>query len=299
MRRALILTASLLIVFPFLAYSASLHVTSFPAGAQVWINDGNTGKVTPMSMVVTEGASVKITVQIPGSGWAPYDSTIPINASNNELAVILLPQLTIGPPGPVGPQGPKGDTGATGSVGQQGPKGDTGATGATGATGLQGPKGDIGAVGPQGQKGDKGDTGATGATGPQGVKGDAGATGPQGPAGLADYLMVAGRMSYAGSWYGRGFQVDTLGCSQSPPPSWKFCGFQIEFPTMLGRSAPICTVTKGYCPWTDCVFNDFDVFVQTYENSDYNPPNVIRVYTTTNDLAVTPRQALSFICVWP
>jgi hypothetical protein len=126
------------------SHAASLKVTSFPDGAQVYINDANTGKVTPMSISVLDGSTVKVTVQIPGSGWAPYESMIPINPGNNDLSVTLLPLLTQGPQGPAGVQGPIGLTGPAG------PKGDTGATGATGPQGPAGPQGPQGPAGASG-----------------------------------------------------------------------------------------------------------------------------------------------------
>jgi len=165
---------------PLSAQNGALKVTSFPSGAQVWIDGVSTGKVTPMSTSVSRGAHT-VTVQIPNSGWASHTRTVNILSGNNDLSVTLLPVENsgqVGAFGSPGPQGPKGDPGATGP---QGPMGETGATGPqgpkgdTGATGPQGLQGDTGATGPQGPKGD------TGATGPQGLQGDTGATGPQGP----------------------------------------------------------------------------------------------------------------------
>ena len=152
------------------AQNGALKVTSFPSGAEVWIDGISTGKVTPMSTSVSRGAHT-VKVQIPNSRWDSYTHTVNIVGGNNDLNVSLLPLVNSsqqGPVGPPGPQGPKGDTGATGP---QGPKGDTG------ATGPQGPKGDTGATGPQGPQGD------TGATGPQGPTGEHGRNGPSRPSG--------------------------------------------------------------------------------------------------------------------
>jgi hypothetical protein len=144
------------VTLPLIAFGSSLKVTSFPDGAQVWINDVYTGKITPVNIQVTDGATVKVIVQIPNSGWAKYESMIPINPGNNDLSVTLLPILTAGPMGPAGPAGP------------------------TGATGPQGLKGDIGAQGP---------AGPTGLTGPMGPKGETGTQGPMGPQGPSSPLM--------------------------------------------------------------------------------------------------------------
>jgi PEGA domain len=55
---------------PAWAASGSLKVTSFPSGAQVWIDGVDTGKVTPMSVSLAEGDHL-VTVQLPNSGWNP------------------------------------------------------------------------------------------------------------------------------------------------------------------------------------------------------------------------------------
>src|SRR5262249_30547781 len=79
------------------AYGGSLSVTSFPNGAQVSVDSVSTGKVTPMSVALTNGDHV-VTVQIPGSGWQPDTRTVTIVDGNNSLSVTLLPTLTQGPP---------------------------------------------------------------------------------------------------------------------------------------------------------------------------------------------------------
>jgi glycine rich protein/collagen triple helix repeat protein/PEGA domain-containing protein len=190
----------------------NLKVTSFPSGANVSMDDKDTGKVTPMNMDLSVGWH-KVVVSIPNSGWNPDVRNVDVVAGNNDLSVTLLPILTVGPmgpQGPAGPQGPKGATGATGAAGPagpmgpigpqgptgntgatgltgpagpQGPKGDTGTVGATGATGPAGPAGPTGPIGPQGPQGPTGNTGATGATGATGPAGPTGPTGPQGTAG--------------------------------------------------------------------------------------------------------------------
>jgi PEGA domain/Collagen triple helix repeat (20 copies)/Pentapeptide repeats (8 copies) len=144
-----------------LAANGSLKVTSFPSGAQVWIDGVNTGKVTPMSVSLEEGDHVA-RVQIPNSGWQPDSRTVTIVPGNNDLSVTLLPVLT------TGPQGPKGDQGEKGDPGPPGPKGDQG------DPGPQGPKGDRGDPGPEGPKGDKGDTGDPGSISAAGTQCPAG-----------------------------------------------------------------------------------------------------------------------------
>ncbi|MGE5698481.1 MAG: PEGA domain-containing protein [Deltaproteobacteria bacterium] len=191
-----------MVFVPVVAFAASLKITSFPDGAQVWIGSNNTGKLTPMSITLPEG-TYNVTVQIPDSGWASQTRTVDVVSGNNDLSVTLLPILTKGDKGDqgiqgtaglIGPQGPQGVPGLgiqgpPGAQGSTGPKGDTGAAGAQGANGdtgptgpqgLVGPQGPTGAVGPQGPAGSQGPAGPQGLTGIQGPKGD---TGPQGPAG--------------------------------------------------------------------------------------------------------------------
>jgi PEGA domain/Collagen triple helix repeat (20 copies) len=114
--------------------SGSLKVTSFPSGAQVWVDGVNTGKVTPMSISLTEGDHT-VLVQIPNSGWNPDTRTVTIVAGNNDLSVTLLPTLTTGPQGPKGDKGDKGDQGAQGEKGE---KGDAGQPGKPGNLALAG-----------------------------------------------------------------------------------------------------------------------------------------------------------------
>ena len=96
------------------AASGMLKVTSFPSGAQVWIDGVNTGKVTPMSVSLVEGDHA-VTVQLPNSGWNPDTRTVTIVPGNNDLSVTLLPALTQGPPGPQGQQGEPGIQGPAGT----------------------------------------------------------------------------------------------------------------------------------------------------------------------------------------
>src|SRR6266581_2126246 len=87
--------------------NGALKVTSFPSGANVSVDDMDTGKVTPMSISVAVGMHT-VVVSIPNSGWSPDSRPFVVVAGNNDLSVNLLPNLTIGPIGPQGPTGPPG-----------------------------------------------------------------------------------------------------------------------------------------------------------------------------------------------
>src|SRR5688500_10132922 len=143
------------------AGNGSLKVTSFPSGAEVWVDGANTGNGTPISVRLPEGDHL-ITVRLPGTGWNPDTRTVTIVAGNNDLSVTLLPTIT------AGPQGPKGDKGDPGDPGEKGEKGDRGETGATGAQGrqgeqgIQGEQGTQGPPGPQGERGERGEPGLPG-----------------------------------------------------------------------------------------------------------------------------------------
>ncbi len=141
------------------AQSGSLKVSSFPSGAQVYVDGTFTGKLTPMGVSLPVGLHT-VTVRIPNSGWKDDTRVIAILEGNNDLSVTLLPEFTQGPKGDPGPAGPKGDSGP---VGPQGP------TGPAGPAGLPGPQGPAG---------------ADGQTGAPGLQGAAGPAGPAGPAGL-------------------------------------------------------------------------------------------------------------------
>jgi len=193
-----------LLLLPSKAWAQDKHgklrVTSFPSGANVFVDGKDTGQITPMSTEVSVGWH-KVKVSIANPGWNADSRDVQVAAGNNDLSVTLLPIVSVGPmgpqgpagqAGPMGPQGPAGPAGAAGPAGvqgpagPQGPKGDTGATGAVGATGATGPAGSVGPMGPmgpQGPQGPMGNVGQTGATGPAGPTGPTGATGPQGPAG--------------------------------------------------------------------------------------------------------------------
>ena len=112
----LVLTVELLAVMSAYATNGSLKVTSFPAGAKVYVDGADTGKTTPMSVSLPVGTHV-VKAEIPGSGWAPAESPVTIVEGNNDLSVTLLPALTQGPEGPPGPEGPAGPEGPEGPPG--------------------------------------------------------------------------------------------------------------------------------------------------------------------------------------
>lgn len=172
MKRPVVFTIVLVLFSWQLAYgqTGALKVTSFPSGAEVWIDGANTGKATPMSISLRIGDH-RIMIRIPNSGWIPDERIVNVISGNNDLSVTLLPVLT---QGPEGPRGPKGDTGATGPQGPQGP------------VGPAGPAGPVGPIGPDGPQGPKGAAGA------QGVQGPAGPAGPAGSAGSAGSTAAGG-----------------------------------------------------------------------------------------------------------
>ena len=68
--------------------AATLKVSSFPAGAQVWVDGVNTGKVTPMNISLSEDEHV-ITVQIPGSEWSAVTRRVTIGPGvKNRMTVM-------------------------------------------------------------------------------------------------------------------------------------------------------------------------------------------------------------------
>ncbi len=193
--RKSILLLAFLTLFASAARAQSLHVTSFPDGANVFIDGKDSGKVTPMAVSMSPGQHA-VTVQLLGSaGWNTDTRTVDTYSGDVHLSVTLLPTLTTGPPGPQGPPGPKGDAGV------QGPQGFPGLsiTGAAGVAGQPGPQGVPGIPGAAGAAGIPGIPGAQGATGA------AGAAGPQGPTG------PTGRGSYVGVWTASGtYQVGDM-----------------------------------------------------------------------------------------
>ena len=149
---AIVAAAVCLLSIPASLRAQSLHVTSFPDGANVLIDGVDTRKVTPMSVGLEAGTHT-VVVQLSNlTGWNVDQRTVTIVNGENYLSVTLLPTLTTGPPGPQGPAGPEGPQGLigpqgipglsiTGPQGPQGPEGPAGAPGAPGANGAQGPPG--------------------------------------------------------------------------------------------------------------------------------------------------------------
>lgn len=138
---AIIAATLCLLGAPAALRAQSLHVTSFPDGANVLIDGNDTGKVTPMSVNLAAGPHVVIVQLSNLTGWNVDKRTITIASGDNYLSVTLLPTLTTGPPGPQGPPGPEGPQGLIG------PQGIPGLS-ITGPQGPPGPQGPAGPVGP-------------------------------------------------------------------------------------------------------------------------------------------------------
>src|SRR2546427_513664 len=105
------------------ADGGALKVTSFPSGANVFVDGVDTGKVTPMTISVplsTHTITVSFgptSCQDPASlGWTPATHTMEVVQGTNFLSVTLLPCLTVGPQGPAGPQGLPGLPGTAATV---------------------------------------------------------------------------------------------------------------------------------------------------------------------------------------
>jgi len=193
------------------AQNGSLKVTSFPSGANVFVDGEDTGKVTPMNISVSVGTHT-VVVSVPNASWNPDTRSVEVAQGNNDLSVTLLPISTIGPIGPPGPKGdagaagpagPTGPTGPQGTTGPQGPKGDTGATGPAGAAGASGVPGETGPIGPAGSAGPTGPQGPIGPIGPQGPIGSQGPTGDTGPTGPTGPQGPAGPAGSSGGLNGR------------------------------------------------------------------------------------------------
>jgi hypothetical protein len=168
---AIVAAAVCLLSIPASLRAQSLHVTSFPDGANVLVDGADTRKVTPMSVGLAAGDHTVVVQLSKLTGWNVDTRTVTITNGDNYLSVTLLPTLTTGPPGPQGPAGPEGPQG---QMGQQGIPGLS----------ITGPQGPQGPEGPQGLMGQQGIPGLS-ITGPQGAPGPQGPAGPAGPAGAA------------------------------------------------------------------------------------------------------------------
>jgi hypothetical protein len=157
--------------------SQSIKVTSFPAGAEVFV-DGTDKGATPNRISVTAGQHT-VLIAPPASGWANFQTTVNVPAGSTvPVDATLVPSLTTGPAGPAGPQGPSG---SAGPAGPEGPAGDS-------VTGMSLAPGDPNCPfgGSQFTSGGGVTTYAcNGADGAPGAQGPIGLTGPQGPAGGA------------------------------------------------------------------------------------------------------------------
>ena len=248
LRKSIVLLA-FLALFGASARGQSLHVTSFPDGANILIDGIDTGKVTPGQYSVPMGPHT-VTVRLDAStGWSSDTRTVNVVSGENFHAVTLLPALTTGPPGPqgppgpastvpgpqgpqgipglsiVGPQGPAGANGATGAIGPQGPQGLPGVAGAPGAQGPQGLPGIAGAKGADGAPGPQGPTGPTGPPGPAGASGFKGTWSPSGTYAVGEMIL---RDRSVGGSRGPFWCVNDLGCAATGDPAsdstdWSFC----------------------------------------------------------------------------
>ena len=227
---ALLLAALLYSAVPAAAQNA-LKVSSFPAGAAVFIDGVSTGKVTPMSASLTLGTHV-VMIRVVGSTlWQVETRTITILPGNNELTVTMVPVLTTGPAGPAGPAGPQGPQGPQGIVGPAGPAGPAGPEG------------------PQGPPGEQGEAGATGPAGP------AGPMGPEGPAGTTVAVATPLPPKYSGNF------VLEIGSIVVPLTEFRGC-----YEKVIGGALEDCYLTfRTLAPeilgWIDDMFDgDPDLF---------------------------------------
>ncbi len=131
------------------AANGSLKVTSFPSGAEVWVDGANTGKVTPMSVSLAEGDH-----QVPGA-----DPELGLGA-----------QHAHGDPRP-GQQRPERHAAAAA---------DDGPAGAAGTQGRQGGRGSARAAGTEGRHGICRSAGIPGSSGAARTRGAAGRDGAGG-----------------------------------------------------------------------------------------------------------------------
>lgn len=89
---------ALVVVAAALAGSTSyangvLKVTSFPGGANVYVDGEDTGKTTPMTVNLIEGDH-EVTVEVPGGVWMPDTRIVTIVQGNNDLSVTLMPDFS-------------------------------------------------------------------------------------------------------------------------------------------------------------------------------------------------------------
>ncbi len=197
MRRAVILTAALLLATPgalageqplsnaftfqglllqngapvdgaLAEMSFRLHLGEFgpPAGPpvvlqQVQVEDGIFTVELDFSATAFTSDTRWMEVAVNGAAISPR---IPLTAAPYAIVGHGGVPGPIGPPGEPGPegdQGPEGPPGAPGPIGPDGPPGPEGPQGAEGPAGAAGPMGDVGAQGPAGPNGVQGPVGPT------------------------------------------------------------------------------------------------------------------------------------------
>ena len=138
--------------------NGSLHVVSFPDGAQVAIDGVAIGKRTPVQLSLPVGPH-QVTGTVAAAGWAPATTTVLIEPGSQSVTLTLVPAQLAGPPGEsvVGMSLPPGDPdcpsgGSAFFVGDEttyachGAPGPTGPPGAAGPAGPPGPAGGAGAA---------------------------------------------------------------------------------------------------------------------------------------------------------
>lgn len=81
-----------------------LRVTSFPPGAEVWVDGTFTGQTTPALLLLGTGEHL-VMAKAPDGGWAPAQKSVVIERGVNALSLTLVPEGVQGPPGPQGPPG--------------------------------------------------------------------------------------------------------------------------------------------------------------------------------------------------
>lgn len=99
-----VLAATIVSLEATAAVQGTLRVTSFPPGAEVWIDGAFTGKTTPATLFVATGEH-QVVVKAPGGGWQPAQQAIVVVRGINVVSLTLVPAGVQGPQGPPGPPG--------------------------------------------------------------------------------------------------------------------------------------------------------------------------------------------------
>jgi hypothetical protein len=90
---ALVLLVAAVIATTAHAANGTLKVTSFPGGAEVYVDGQYTGKRTPMVASLPQGDH-EVMVQVPGGVWLPDTRVVTIATGNNDLSVTLIPDFS-------------------------------------------------------------------------------------------------------------------------------------------------------------------------------------------------------------